>query len=183
MQKKAAVGHTSRCCTIRSLKLFNLGVAQSGSVPGLEPGGRRFKSCHPDQFFICAAKAEWLSAPTKSITRTLYLSGWVQVQILVAASSYTGSATMEIRYKKLVWNYATPPTKLGLYVVRTQEDFVFMQYLDCSVWNPQTSFEFKGWIGPLSDSQQREYHADPPGSIIIYSGVGETWHAYNNNTN
>ena len=24
------------------------GVAQSGSAPGLGPGGRRFESCHPD---------------------------------------------------------------------------------------------------------------------------------------
>src|SRR5204863_3824231 len=26
------------------------GIAQSGSAPGLGPGGRRFKSCCPDQF-------------------------------------------------------------------------------------------------------------------------------------
>ncbi len=27
----------------------NRGVAQSGSAPGLGPGGRRFESCHPDK--------------------------------------------------------------------------------------------------------------------------------------
>ncbi len=27
------------------------GVAQSGSAPGLGPGGRRFESSRPDQFF------------------------------------------------------------------------------------------------------------------------------------
>ena len=27
------------------------GVAQSGSAPGLGPGGRRFESCRPDFFF------------------------------------------------------------------------------------------------------------------------------------
>ncbi len=27
-------------------------VAQLGSAPGLGPGGRRFESCHPDQFII-----------------------------------------------------------------------------------------------------------------------------------
>ena len=29
-------------------KKFKLGVAQPGRVPGLEPGGRRFKSSRPD---------------------------------------------------------------------------------------------------------------------------------------
>ena len=29
--------------------LSNRGVAQSGSAPGLGPGGRRFESCHPDE--------------------------------------------------------------------------------------------------------------------------------------
>jgi hypothetical protein len=37
------------CKSIRSL-LFYLGVAQSGSVLGLEPRGRRFKSCLLDHY-------------------------------------------------------------------------------------------------------------------------------------
>ena len=35
---------------IRNFAVSNIdrGVAQSGSAPGLGPGGRRFESCHPD---------------------------------------------------------------------------------------------------------------------------------------
>lgn len=37
-------------CVILSMLLRD--VAQFGSAPGSGPGGRRFKSCRPDHFFI-----------------------------------------------------------------------------------------------------------------------------------
>ncbi len=45
-------------CTRKSarIRLYGLllmlqrGVAQSGSAPGLGPGGRRFESCRPDKY-------------------------------------------------------------------------------------------------------------------------------------
>ena len=40
-----------------------LGVAQSGRVPVLETGGRRFKSSHPDQFMSCALCEKCREAP------------------------------------------------------------------------------------------------------------------------
>ena len=33
-----------------ALAIWERGVAQSGSAPGLGPGGRRFESCRPDIF-------------------------------------------------------------------------------------------------------------------------------------
>ena len=38
-------------CTF-ALAFWKRGVAQSGSAPGLGPGGRRFESCRPDFFSI-----------------------------------------------------------------------------------------------------------------------------------
>lgn len=46
MGKFARVGKRYYLCT-RNLK--KRGVAQSGSAPGLGPGGRRFESCRPDK--------------------------------------------------------------------------------------------------------------------------------------
>lgn len=35
---------------VRKQQMCNVrGIAQSGSVPGLGPGGRRFESCYPDE--------------------------------------------------------------------------------------------------------------------------------------
>ena len=44
----------------RLLNKWLRGVAQSGSAPGLGPGGRRFESCRPD-FFLKRQPSIWLS--------------------------------------------------------------------------------------------------------------------------
>ena len=36
-------------CRKGNTPIRHRGVAQSGSAPGLGPGGRRFESCHPDK--------------------------------------------------------------------------------------------------------------------------------------
>ena len=41
------------------IHLLKRGVAQSGSAPGLGPGGRRFESCRPD---ITKMSSCWFSA-------------------------------------------------------------------------------------------------------------------------
>ena len=38
-------------------EILQRGVAQSGSAPGLGPGGRRFESCRPDIFHNDMASA------------------------------------------------------------------------------------------------------------------------------
>lgn len=43
-----ALAYGAKCYRFKSYPVHFRGVAQPGSVPGLEPGGRQFESDHPD---------------------------------------------------------------------------------------------------------------------------------------
>ena len=53
-------------------------MAQSGSAPGLGPGGRRFESCSPDQFYVverAKTKVNFMEAYIYQPSKTAMQSG------------------------------------------------------------------------------------------------------------
>ena len=66
--------HVKKFIVTFAIAITKRGVAQSGSAPGLGPGGRRFESCHPDSSNVIFGHGVWRS-PVALLVRDQVVAG------------------------------------------------------------------------------------------------------------